>query len=77
MTSGRRPDYRVTTSKRVERGEKAHYAEVGAGWLLEKGGGISVRLHPGISIASGDDWRITLWPTDDRKSDQDSGDTEF
>lgn len=60
--SGRKPDYVL----KVQLADTKNYNRAGAAWKLEKGGGIAIKLDPGIALVGANDVRITLWPNEDR-----------
>ena len=63
--SGRKPDYVV----KVGLSNGGYARRCGAAWRLSGGGGIAIRIDPGIAIVGAHDVRITLWPSDDAQTE--------
>ena len=58
-----KPDFTVKVKAR----EGKYATKVGAAWHTRSGGGVNIKLDPGIAIVSMDGVDITLWPFEERE----------
>ena len=69
---GRRPDYVVQATSRAD---KKQAAKVGAAWRTTSSAGVkglSLRLNPGVRISWDDELWLTLWPNEDKRSEEEA-----
>lgn len=64
--SGKQPDYRVQIGAAYEQGAERPKGSttIGAAWV-NRAGGISVKLNPGLTVILGAGCELTLWPPKD------------
>jgi hypothetical protein len=60
----RKPDYRIKVKRRSDEKGKGPTNSVGAAWVNEPGGSISIVLDLGVVLSWNDDLLITLFPID-------------